>query len=48
MLAEAYRIARQSGDLPEARLEAAGYMAPDSKPYLEAIQKRLKDAGLER
>jgi len=46
VLAEAYQIARQSGELPEARLEAAGYMAPDSKPYLEAIQKRLHDAGL--
>jgi len=46
VLAEAYIIARQSGDLPEARLEAAGYMAPDSKPYLEAIQKRLHDSGL--
>ncbi len=46
VLAEAYRIARQSGELPAARLEAAGYMAPDSKPYLEAIQKRLHDAGL--
>jgi glycosyltransferase involved in cell wall biosynthesis len=45
-LAEAYRIARQSGDLPEARLEAAGYMAPDCKGYLEAIQQRLQDAGL--
>ncbi|HJT27424.1 MAG TPA: glycosyltransferase family 4 protein [Pyrinomonadaceae bacterium] len=46
VLAEAYRMARQSGDLREARLEAAGYIAPDSKPYLEAIQKRLHDAGL--
>jgi glycosyltransferase involved in cell wall biosynthesis len=46
VLAEAYRIARESGELPEARLEAAGYMAPDAKPYLEAIQKRLHDAGL--
>jgi glycosyltransferase involved in cell wall biosynthesis len=46
VLAEAYRIARQSGELPEARLEAAGYMAPDSRPYLEAIQKRLHGAGL--
>jgi glycosyltransferase involved in cell wall biosynthesis len=46
VLAEAYRIMRQSGDLPEARLEAAGYMFPDAKPYLEAIQKRLQDAGL--
>ena len=46
VLAEAYRIARQSGELPEARLEAAGYMAADCKPYLEAIQRRLQDAGL--
>jgi len=46
VLAEAYRILRQSGELPEARLEAAGYMAADCKPYLEDIQKRLKDAGL--
>ena len=46
VLAEAYRLARQSGELPEARLEAAGYMAADCKPYLEAIQKRLQDAGL--
>ncbi len=47
VLAEAYCIMRESGQLPEARLEAAGYMAADSKPYLEAIQKILRDAGLE-
>jgi glycosyltransferase involved in cell wall biosynthesis len=46
VLAEAYRTMRQSGELPEGRLEVAGYMAPDCKPYLEAIQKRLQDAGL--
>lgn len=46
VLAEAYRILRQSGELPEAKLEAAGYMAPDCKSYLADIQKRLKDAGL--
>ena len=45
-LAEAYRIARQSGELLDARLEAAGYMAADCKGYLEAIQQRLQDAGL--
>ena len=47
VLAEAYRILRQSGELPEARLEAAGYMAADCKPYLEDIQRSLRDAGLE-
>lgn len=47
VLAEAYRIARQSGGLSKARLEVAGWMAPDCKPYLAEIQKRLKDVGLE-
>jgi glycosyltransferase involved in cell wall biosynthesis len=47
VLAEAYRIARQSGDLPEARFEVAGWMAPDCKPYLSDIQKRLKKDGLD-
>ena len=47
VLAEAYRILRKSGELGEARLEAAGYMAADCKPYLEKIQKHLKDAGLD-
>jgi glycosyltransferase involved in cell wall biosynthesis len=47
VLAEAYCLLRQSGELPEARLEAAGYMAADSKPYLEDIQKTLQDAGVE-
>ena len=46
VLAEAYRILRQSGALPAARFEAAGYMAADCKPYLEGIQKRLQEAGL--
>ena len=46
VLAEAYRIARQSGELPEARFEVAGWMAADCKPYLADIQNRLKDAGL--
>jgi glycosyltransferase involved in cell wall biosynthesis len=48
LLAEAYRLMRKSGDLPEGRLEVAGYMAADCKPYLEEIQNHLKDAGLDR
>ena len=47
VLAEAYCILRKSGELPEARFEAAGYMAADCKPYLEGIRKRLRAAGLE-
>ena len=46
VLVEAYRLMRESGELPNARLEAAGYMAADCKPYLEKIQQRLKDAQL--
>lgn len=46
VLADAYRILRQSGELPEARLEVAGYMAPEHKPYLADIQKSLSRAGL--
>ena len=48
VLADAYRIMRESGELPEARLEVAGYIAADARTYLEGIQKRLRDAGLER
>ena len=47
VLADAYRIMRESGDLPEGRFEAAGYMAPDCKPYLVSIQRSLKEAGLD-
>src|SRR5688572_2306594 len=47
VLADAYQIMRESGELPEARLEAAGYMAADAKPYLDGIQKRLREAGLD-
>jgi len=46
VLAEAYKLLRQSGQLTEARLEAAGYMAPDAKPYLDQIRARLTEAGL--
>ena len=46
VLAEAYRLLRQSGDLPEARLEVAGYMAPDCRLYLLDIEKKLKAANL--
>ena len=47
VLADAYVLLRRSGELPEARFETAGYMAADCKPYLEDIQKKLKDAGLD-
>lgn len=46
MLAEAYRILRQSGNLPSARLEVAGYMAPDCKPYLAEVEAKLRKVNL--
>jgi glycosyltransferase involved in cell wall biosynthesis len=48
VLAEAYSLLRKSGDLPEGRLEVAGYMAADCKPYLEEIQTHVQEAGLDR
>jgi glycosyltransferase involved in cell wall biosynthesis len=46
VLAEAYRMLRASGELPGARLEAAGYIAPEHKKYLAEIENKMNDAGL--
>ena len=46
VLAEAYRLLRQREDFPPARLEAAGYLAPEHKPYLEKIESEMREAGL--
>lgn len=46
LLAEAYRLLRADGRLPEARLEAAGYIAPEHKGYLNDIEQAMKGAGL--
>ncbi len=46
-LAEAYRHLRQAGGLPDnARLEAAGYLAPEHKAYLSNIEEQMAAAGL--
>lgn len=46
VLAEAYRLLRQREGFPPARLEAAGYLAPEHKPYLEKIEREMREAGL--
>jgi glycosyltransferase involved in cell wall biosynthesis len=46
LLAEAYRILRTEMGLPEARLEVAGYIAPDQQSYLEDIQTKIGEWGL--
>src|SRR5687768_4935334 len=43
VLAEAYKQVKEV--LPSARLEVAGYMAPDCEAYLSDIEKRLADWG---
>jgi glycosyltransferase involved in cell wall biosynthesis len=47
LLCDAYRILKSRGDLPASRLWAAGYMAPQLKPYLADIHKDLISWGLE-
>ena len=46
VLAEAYRQMRSDGRLPEARLEAAGYLRPEHTSYFNDIERQMKDAGL--
>jgi glycosyltransferase involved in cell wall biosynthesis len=45
-LAEAYRLLRKRGDFPPARLEVAGYLAPEHKGYLREVEQEMLDAGL--
>jgi glycosyltransferase involved in cell wall biosynthesis len=45
-LAEAYRLLRRRGDFPPARLEVAGYLAPEHKGYLREVEREMHDAGL--
>jgi glycosyltransferase involved in cell wall biosynthesis len=45
VLCEAYRRMRSRTDAPKARLEAAGYLAPEHKPYLKAIEQQMKEWG---
>jgi glycosyltransferase involved in cell wall biosynthesis len=46
LLAEGYRIARESGRLEDARLEAAGYLAPEHAEYLRGVERRMSEWGL--
>jgi glycosyltransferase involved in cell wall biosynthesis len=46
LLAEAYRILRHERGVGEARLEAAGYLAPEHRRYLERIESRMREWGL--
>jgi glycosyltransferase involved in cell wall biosynthesis len=47
LLCEAYRIFRERADTPpRARLEAAGYLAPEHADYFKAIERQMQDWGL--
>jgi glycosyltransferase involved in cell wall biosynthesis len=45
-LAEAYRILRRERGVSAARLEAAGYLAPEHRGYLAQAVATLREAGL--
>jgi glycosyltransferase involved in cell wall biosynthesis len=46
LLADAYQLFRRRTPGAEIRLEAAGYMAPEYRPYLADVQRTLERAGL--
>ncbi|HJZ80685.1 MAG TPA: glycosyltransferase family 4 protein [Pyrinomonadaceae bacterium] len=46
VVAEAYKLFREQTNGKTARLEAAGWMAPESKPYLDEIKQRFAAWGL--
>jgi glycosyltransferase involved in cell wall biosynthesis len=47
VLADAYRILRQERGVRDVRLEAAGYLAGEHRAYLDEIQGRLREWGLD-
>ena len=44
-LAEAYHLLRKRDDFPPARLEVAGYLAPEHKGYLREIELEMHERG---
>ena len=46
VLADAFILMKKQVNDSPIRLEAAGYMAPDQKPYLAGIQRTLERAGV--
>jgi glycosyltransferase involved in cell wall biosynthesis len=46
LIAEAYKLFREQTNGKPARLEAAGWIAPEGQAYLDDIKKRLAEWGL--
>ncbi len=44
LLCEAYKRMRESGG-PATQLDVAGYLAPEHQPYLEGIERQMRDWG---
>jgi len=45
LLAQAYRSLRERADAPKAKLEVAGYLAPEHKQYLSGIEHQMREWG---
>lgn len=45
LLCEAYKRMRDRGAVPETRLDAAGYLAPEHQPYLDGIERQMREWG---
>ena len=48
LLCEAYRALRQKEPTKACRLVAAGYLAPEHKPYLDEVRRKMREWGLEK
>jgi len=46
VLCEAYKLFRERAGVAPARLEVAGYLAPEHESYLRGIERRMQDWGL--
>jgi len=46
LLAEAYKLLRESGRAGASRLEVAGYLGPEHRDYLRRVERRMKEWGL--
>jgi glycosyltransferase involved in cell wall biosynthesis len=46
LLAEAYRMMREGGVPAEARLEVAGYLSAEFRPYLADVERKMGEWGL--
>jgi glycosyltransferase involved in cell wall biosynthesis len=46
VLADAFRLLRQSANLPPCRLRVSGWLGDNHRPYLNEIQRQMAEAGL--